>query len=193
MTNLKNLNIFFEEGKTENFNEDRILIDVSHCIGITSKDPQTIEYIKNNFNGDLISSKTLTSLEVIENLKSISIHKNIFKELKKYLSNVDGVLIHIQKDGLIFEIFGNIGHDIIKYHKITCYNVFTNNGNFKLGIGARYFKEIIKFFIKEKEDIMYLKYSEEENHPMFFSLNKDTHIVLSGYDKTLLLEKSLII
>ena len=158
MTNLKNLNIFFEEGKTENFNEDKILIDVSHCIGITSKDPQTIKYIKNNFNGDLISSKKLTSLE-IENLKSISIHKNIFKELKKYLSNdVDGVLIHIQKDGLIFEIFEDINHDIIKYHKITCYNVFTNNGNFKLGIGAKYFKKIIKFFIEEKEDIMYLKY-----------------------------------
>lgn len=192
MTNLKNLNIFFEEGKTENFNKDKILIGVSHCIGITSKNPKTIEYIKNNFNGGLVSNKN-TPLEVIENLKSISIHKNIFKELKKYLSNVDGVLIHIQKDGLIFEIFGNIGHDIIKYHKITCYNVFTNNGNFKLGIGARYFKEIIKFFIKEKKDIMYLKYSEKENHPMFFSLNKDTHIVLAGYDKTLLLEKSLII
>lgn len=192
MSNLKNLNIFFEEGKTENFNEDKILIGISHCIGITSKNPQTIEYIKNNFNGELVSNKN-TPLEVIENLKSISIHKNIFKELKKYLSNVDGVLIHIQKDGLIFEIFGNIEHDIIKYHKITCYNVFTNNGNFKLGISARCFKEIIKFFIEEKEDIMYLKYSEEENYPMFFPLNKDTHIVLAGYDKTLLLEKSLII
>ena len=192
MSNLKNLNIFFEEGKTENFNEDKILINISRCIGITSKEPQTIEYIKNNFNGELVSSKK-TPLEVIENLKSISIHKNIFKELKKYLSNVDGVLIHIQKDGLIFEIFGNIDHDIIKYHKIICYNVFTNNGNFKLGINARYFKEIIKFFIEEKEDIMYLKYSEEENYPMFFPLNKDTHIVLAGYDKTLLLEKSLII